>query len=117
GALSFAAFSAFWATLALDLHALPGHYGPRTAGAYGALGLIGALAAPLVGKSAEGRGDRRINASALGKRPVGFAGLGAFGNARPGYPRRADEFRELFDRALGVRHDVPRRAEARGQPC
>jgi predicted MFS family arabinose efflux permease len=61
GALTFAAFSAFWATLALHLHALPGHYGPRTAGAYGALGILGALAAPLVGKKAEARGDRRIN--------------------------------------------------------
>jgi len=81
GALSFAAFSAFWATLALDLHALPGHYGPRTAGAYGALGLIGALAAPLVGKSAEGRGDRRINAIALGNILVGFAVLWSFGNS------------------------------------
>src|SRR5207245_1446532 len=45
GALSFAAFSAFWATLALHLHALPGHYGPRTAGSYGVAGLVGALAA------------------------------------------------------------------------
>src|SRR2546428_211579 len=38
GALSFAAFSAFWATLALHLNALPGHYGPRTAGSYGVVG-------------------------------------------------------------------------------
>jgi len=64
GGLTFAAFSAFWATLALHLQMLPAHYGPRTAGAYGAVGLLGALAAPLVGKSAEARGDRRINAIA-----------------------------------------------------
>jgi len=64
GALTFAAFSAFWATLALHLQTLPAHYGSRTAGAYGAVGLLGALAAPLVGKRAEARGDRRINAIA-----------------------------------------------------
>ena len=81
GALSFAAFSAFWATLALHLQALPGHYGPRTAGAYGVVGLVGALAAPLVGKSAEARGDRRINVIAIGNILVGFAALWLFGDS------------------------------------
>src|SRR5438445_7798550 len=81
GALSFAAFSAFWATLALHLNALPGHYGPRTAGSYGVVGLVGALAAPLVGKSAEARGDRRINAIAIGNILAGFVVLWLFGNS------------------------------------
>jgi len=81
GALSFAAFSAFWATLALHLQALPGHYGPRTAGAYGVVGLLGALAAPLVGKRAEARGDRRINAIAIGTILVGFAVLWLSGDS------------------------------------
>src|SRR3989442_4673989 len=81
GALSFAAFSAFWATLALHLQPLPGHYGPRTAGAYGMVGLVGALAAPLVGQSAEARGDRRVNVTAIGNILVGFAALWLFGDS------------------------------------
>jgi predicted MFS family arabinose efflux permease len=79
GALTFASFSAFWATIALHLAGLPAHYGPRTAGAYGAVGVVGALVAPLVGKRAEARGDRRINTVAIGTMVVGFAALWLFG--------------------------------------
>src|SRR5258705_547146 len=39
GALTFGAFSAFWATLALYLRDLPPHYGPRTAGLFGVFGV------------------------------------------------------------------------------
>jgi predicted MFS family arabinose efflux permease len=81
GALTFASFSAFWATLALHLSALPGHYGPRVAGAYGAVGVVGALGAPLVGRRAEARGDRRINTLAIGTILLAFAALWAFGTA------------------------------------
>jgi len=81
GALTFAAFSAFWATLALHLQALPAHYGSRTAGAYGAVGLLGALAAPLVGKRAEARGDRRINAIATLAILASFAVLWSSGDS------------------------------------
>ncbi|MCY1018080.1 MFS transporter [Pyxidicoccus sp. MSG2] len=62
GALTFGAFSVFWSTLALYLQSLPEHYGPQVAGLFGAVGVAGALAAPLVGRYADARGDRRINA-------------------------------------------------------
>jgi predicted MFS family arabinose efflux permease len=62
GALTFGAFSVFWSTLALYLQSLPEHYGPQVAGLFGAVGVAGALAAPLVGRYADTRGDRRINA-------------------------------------------------------
>ena len=63
GALGFAAFSMFWATLSFQLAALG--QGPRTAGLFGALGLAGIAAAPLVGRHAERLGTARVNAAAL----------------------------------------------------
>ncbi len=65
GALTFGAFSVFWSTLALYLQSLPEHYGPQVAGLFGAVGVVGALVAPLVGRYADERGDRRINALAI----------------------------------------------------
>ncbi|WP_163993579.1 MFS transporter [Pyxidicoccus caerfyrddinensis] len=62
GALTFGAFSVFWSTLALYLQSLPEHHGPQVAGLFGAVGVAGALVAPLVGRYADQRGDRRINA-------------------------------------------------------
>ena len=79
GALTFAALAAFWATLALFLRDLPPHYGPRTAGLFGVLGVTGALAAPLVGRAAGARSDRRINAIAIASMLIGFAVLAATG--------------------------------------
>ncbi|MDC0713336.1 MFS transporter [Stigmatella sp. ncwal1] len=76
GALSFGAFGAFWATLALYLQSLPGRYGPQVAGLFGLVGVAGALAAPLVGRYADVRGDRKINALALGVLLASFAVLG-----------------------------------------
>lgn len=66
GALTFAAFSVFWSTLALYLQSLPEQYGPQVAGLFGVVGVAGALVAPLVGRYADVRGDRRINALAIG---------------------------------------------------
>ncbi len=66
GALTFAAFSVFWSTLALYLQSLPEQYGPQVAGLFGVVGVAGALVAPLVGRYADMRGDRRINALAIG---------------------------------------------------
>ncbi|MFL5313157.1 MAG: MFS transporter [Myxococcales bacterium] len=79
GALTFAALTAFWATLALFLRDLPPHYGPRAAGLFGVVGVAGALAAPLVGRAADARSDRRINAIAIASMLVGFAVLAAAG--------------------------------------
>jgi len=75
GGLTFGAFSAFWATMALYFRDLPPHYGPRTAGLFGMVGVLGALAAPLVGRAAGGRSDRRLNAVAIGTILVGFCVL------------------------------------------
>jgi predicted MFS family arabinose efflux permease len=80
GALTFGSFGAFWATLALYLQSLPEHYGPQTAGLFGVVGVAGAAAAPLVGRYADKRGDRRINALAIGVLLVSFVVLGLLGH-------------------------------------
>jgi predicted MFS family arabinose efflux permease len=79
GALTFGGFSAFWATLALYLHSLPQHYGAQVAGLFGAVGVAGAVAAPLVGRYADVRGDRRITAAAIGVLLLSFVVLGVLG--------------------------------------
>jgi predicted MFS family arabinose efflux permease len=63
GALGFASFSLFWATLSFQLAALG--QGPRTAGLFGVLGLAGIAVAPLIGRHAERLGPARVNAAAL----------------------------------------------------
>jgi predicted MFS family arabinose efflux permease len=58
GALQFAAFSAFWTTLAFQLNNMPAHYGSEVAGLFGLIGLVGVTAAPLAGKFADQRSPR-----------------------------------------------------------
>lgn len=56
GAILFGAFSAFWTTLTFLLEGAPFYYDPKTIGLFGALGMIGALAAPLAGRYADKKG-------------------------------------------------------------
>lgn len=53
GAMSFGAFSAFWSTLAFLLEQPPYHYGSDVTGLFGLVGVVGAAAAPIVGKVAD----------------------------------------------------------------
>jgi len=75
GALTFAAFSAFWTTLTFHLAELPGHYGSETAGLFGLVGVAGALAAPLFGRYADRATPLAVNGLAIA---VLLLGYGAF---------------------------------------
>jgi predicted MFS family arabinose efflux permease len=63
GALGFASFSVFWATLSFQLATLG--EGARTAGLFGLLGLAGVAVAAPVGRHADRLGPARVNAAAL----------------------------------------------------
>jgi len=53
GAFAFASFGAFWGTLVFLLEAPPFNAGSDLAGAFGLVGAVGALAAPLVGRASD----------------------------------------------------------------
>lgn len=65
GGLAFGAFSAFWVTLVFFLGTAPYHYGSDVAGLFGLVGVVGALAASLVGKWADRVEARRITGGML----------------------------------------------------
>jgi predicted MFS family arabinose efflux permease len=60
GGLTFAAFNVFWVTLAFFLRTPPYHFGSDIVGLFGIVGVVGALAAPQVGKLADWTGKPRI---------------------------------------------------------
>ncbi len=51
--MSFSAFNAFWVTLAFLLAQPPYRYGSEIVGLFGLVGVVGATAAPLVGRLAD----------------------------------------------------------------
>jgi predicted MFS family arabinose efflux permease len=72
GALWFASFGAFWATLAAHLNAAPFHYGPEIAGLFGLVGVAGASATRISGHWADRIGSRPIIGAALGLLALSF---------------------------------------------
>jgi len=76
GLLSLA-FSAFWSTLALMLHAAPFHLGAGAAGAFGLAGAAGALAAPLAGRLADRHGPATVSRRGALLAAVSFALMAA----------------------------------------
>jgi predicted MFS family arabinose efflux permease len=81
GALTFAAFSAFWTTLVFHLAALPGRYGSETAGLFGLVGVAGALAAPVVGRLADRASPRAVNGLAIVAVMLGYLAFALFGGS------------------------------------
>lgn len=70
GALGFAAFSAFWSTVSFHLAAM-GH-GSRAAGLLGALGVVGVMVAPIVGRVSGRVSPAVINVVGLAVAALGF---------------------------------------------
>ncbi|MEZ4410294.1 MAG: MFS transporter [Polyangiales bacterium] len=70
------AFSAFWSTLAMMLHARYG-MGSAAAGAFGLAGAAGALAAPLAGRVADRRGTAWVTRWGALFATASFAAMGA----------------------------------------
>lgn len=81
GASGFAAFSAFWTTLAFHLEALPGKYGSSVVGMFGLLGAAGAFVAPLAGRIADRHEARLVNGAALLLVILSFGIMGIAGSS------------------------------------
>lgn len=83
-ALQFAAFSAFWATLAFHLRAMDPHYGSEVAGLFGLVGVVGALASTKAGKLIDQRNPRLVVLASGVIFVIAFAILAAAGHTVAG---------------------------------
>jgi predicted MFS family arabinose efflux permease len=83
GALSFGAFSAFWTTLVFLLEGVPYHYAAASekAGLFGLVGVVGAAAAPRVGRLADRYSPRLPLALALITLALSYGFFWRFGGA------------------------------------
>lgn len=84
GALWFACFNIFWATLAVHLAGAPFHYGAQIAGLFGLVGGVGATATRVSGRLADRLGARPIIGVTLGVILAAFALLFVAGDTLGG---------------------------------
>jgi predicted MFS family arabinose efflux permease len=83
-ALQFAAFSAFWATLAFHLRNMDAHYGSEVAGLFGLVGVVGALASTGAGKLIDKRNPRLVVLASGAVFVAAFVVLALTGNSIAG---------------------------------
>ncbi|MFF1932961.1 hypothetical protein [Streptomyces sp. NPDC058228] len=81
GATVFAAFSAFWSSLAFHLTAAPIALGPAVIGLFGLFSVPGALAARYSGRLADRWGAPKVNALSLASVLLAFALFGFAGQS------------------------------------
>lgn len=81
GATVFAAFSAFWSSLAFHLTAAPIALGPAVIGLFGLFSVPGALAARYSGRLADRWGTRAVNVLSLTSALLAFALFGFAGQS------------------------------------
>lgn len=79
GFCSFAAFSAFWATLAFHLASPAFSFGPAMAGLLGLLGAPGGVLAPVAGRMSDKYGSFTVNAFALAALALTYVLSGTIG--------------------------------------
>ena len=83
-ALAFSTFGMFWTTMVLHLSGAPFHYKSNVIGLFGLAAAAGALAAPLVGGSADKRNPRITIGYGLGMLMLSFVLLDVWADTVPG---------------------------------
>lgn len=81
GALAFAGFGGFWATLVFLLQGPPFYAGSHVAGAFGLVGALSALAAPLVGRLSDKRNTRHMVTAMIGLIMLAYVVFGFSGQS------------------------------------